>query len=78
MAFYTAQLLIERYTPLLLLSSGVSCVGSIGLFYILTVKLNDFCVVCFSIYVVNFTTFFLALRRWNKSKEAYNKKMKSA
>ena len=74
MAFYAAQLLVERYTPLLLLSSFVSCLGSCALFYLLTVKLNDFCIVCFSVYIVNFTTFFLALRRWNKMKKAYNNK----
>ena len=75
MAFYTAQLLVERYTPLLLFSSIISCIGSIGLFYILTVKLNDFCIVCFSVYVVNFTTLFLAYRRWKKQGADYNKRM---
>lgn len=66
MAFYAFQLLTERQTTLLLLTSFVSCVGSVVLFYLLTVKLHDFCIVCFSVYVVNFTTFFLALRRRNK------------
>ena len=65
MAFYALQLLFERNTTLLLLSSAFSCLGSIGLFYILTVKLNDFCIVCFSVYVVNFTTLYLANRRRN-------------
>jgi vitamin-K-epoxide reductase (warfarin-sensitive) len=74
MAFYTAQLLVERHTPLLLLSSIVSCIGSIALFYILTVKLNDFCIVCFSVYVVNFTTLFLAYRRWKQMGQEYRAK----
>lgn len=64
--FYVFMILIERSTTLLLFFSGVSCVGSIGLFYLLTVHLNDFCIVCFSIYVVNFVTFFTALRRSKK------------
>lgn len=66
--FYLAQLLIEPYTKLLLVSSGASCLASVGLFYVLTVVLKDFCVVCFSIYVVNFTTFFTALSRYRRSK----------
>ncbi|CUG84884.1 Hypothetical protein, putative [Bodo saltans] len=67
MAFYLFEMLIERRTTLLLLTSGASCVGSLGLFYILTVILNDFCIVCFSIYVVNFTTFFTCLRRYRRT-----------
>ena len=76
MAFYTAQLIIERKTPLLLFSSIISCIGSVGLFYILTVKMNDFCIVCFSVYVVNFTTLFLAYRRWKKLGQEYHQTMK--
>jgi vitamin-K-epoxide reductase (warfarin-sensitive) len=67
MAFYLFEMLIERRTTLLLLTSGASCIGSIGLFYILTVILNDFCIVCFSIYVVNFTTFLTCLRRYRRA-----------
>lgn len=66
MMFYLFEMLIERRTTLLLLSSGASCLGSLGLFYVLTVKLNDFCIVCFSIYVVNFVTFFASLSRYRR------------
>ena len=65
-AFFMLELVIEPYTSLLLLTSASSCVGSCVLFYVLTVKLNDFCIVCFSIYVVNFTTFFTALSRYRR------------
>lgn len=67
MAFYAFEILIERYTTLLLATSGASCIASFGLFYLLTIKLNDFCLVCFSIYVINFTTFFTTLRRFRKA-----------
>lgn len=73
MAFYLFEMLIERRTTLLLLTSGASCIGSLGLFYILTVVLHDFCIVCFSIYVVNFTTFFTCLRRYRKQQQKSQK-----
>ncbi len=76
MAFYSVQLLIEPLTPLLLLSSAASCVGSVGLFYVLTVMMNDFCIVCFSVYVVNFATFFLAVRRYRAASAAAGKAAK--
>lgn len=62
--FYLFELLIERHTPLLLLCSLASCVGSVVLFYALTFILHDFCVVCFTVYVVNFTTFYVAWKRF--------------
>jgi vitamin-K-epoxide reductase (warfarin-sensitive) len=71
MAFYVFELLIHRKFPnLFLLSSGASCLGSIGLFYLLTVKLNDFCIVCMSIYVVNFTSFFTIYRRLSRKRSS--------
>ena len=76
-AFYAFQLVIEPYTGLLLLTSAASCVMSMGLFYLLTVTLRDFCIVCFSIYVVNFTTFFVSYRRWQQIK-AWRAAKKSA
>jgi vitamin-K-epoxide reductase (warfarin-sensitive) len=68
-AFYVAELLLVglRWRRLLLLAAVASCFASVGLFYILTVKLHDFCVVCFSVYVVNFTTAFLT---WREEKRA--------
>jgi len=63
MLFYMVQLVIERQTKLLLIMSAASCIGSIALFYVLTVKLHDFCIVCFSVYVVNFTTLYLGWQR---------------
>lgn len=63
MIFYAVELVLERHTNILLLMSGASCLGSLVLFYVLTVKMHDFCIVCFSIYAVNFATFLLALRR---------------
>ena len=70
MAFYFVELLVERQNFLLLILSGLSCVGSVGLFYILTVVMHDFCIVCFSVYVVNFLTFFTAMSRWRARKHA--------
>ncbi len=64
--FYMLELLLEPNTNILMLFSGASCVASVGLFTLLTVVMKDFCVVCFSIYVCNFTTFFIAYRRWKK------------
>ena len=66
MVFYLVEMIMERNLPVLLAMSSTSCVGSVALFYILTVKMNDFCLVCFSIYVVNFITFFTAYRRWQR------------
>ena len=63
MTFYMALLLVERFNTMLLLMSVASCIGSVGLFTILTVVMKDFCIVCFSIYVVNFTCLIVALRR---------------
>lgn len=64
--FYVFELLIEPYTSLLLLTSGFSALGSLGLFYVLTFLMHDFCIVCFSIYIVNFITFFTALSRYRR------------
>jgi vitamin-K-epoxide reductase (warfarin-sensitive) len=70
MAFYLVAILFERNLPVLLFMSVTSSIGSCVLFYILTVMMNDFCIVCFSIYVVNFTTLYVAIRRWQrKAKE---------
>lgn len=70
MAYYGAELVADRYsTRLLMLMAAASCVGSVGLFYILTVKLRDFCLVCFSIYVVNFLTAGLTYRRLKAKKD---------
>lgn len=66
MAFYVVELAVERHNTVLLILSGLSCLGSIGLFYLLTVVMSDFCIVCFSIYVVNFTCFITAVRRRQK------------
>lgn len=77
MLFYLAEMLLERNTTILLLMSAASCVGSVGLFYLLTVVMHDFCIVCFSIYVVNFTTLISALRRRGAGKtvgKPYNKR----
>uniref|UniRef100_A0A7S1Q904 vitamin-K-epoxide reductase (warfarin-sensitive) n=1 Tax=Neobodo designis TaxID=312471 RepID=A0A7S1Q904_NEODS len=68
MAFYAVEIAIEPYTAPLLLMSAASAVGSVGLFTILTVVMHDFCIVCFSIYVVNFITFFTALGRWRRAR----------
>ena len=65
--------LVLRWNTGLLVVSGCSCVGSVGLFYLLSVVLNDFCIVCISIYVVNFTTFFIALSRYRKQKQKKQK-----
>jgi vitamin-K-epoxide reductase (warfarin-sensitive) len=75
-AFYLGQLaLLEPFFPrLFLLSSAASCLGSLGLFYLLTVVMNDFCVVCFTIYVVNFTSCFIAYRRLRRSTERKKQK----
>lgn len=62
--FYMLELLFEPNTKLLLIMSAASCVASVGLFTLLTVVMRDFCFVCFSVYVVNFSTFFIALRRY--------------
>ncbi|ORC87155.1 vitamin-K-epoxide reductase (warfarin-sensitive) [Trypanosoma theileri] len=56
MLFYLAELAVCRYPRLLFLMSAVSCVVSVGLFLILTVILHDLCLVCCSIYIVNFLT----------------------
>ena len=44
---------------LLLASSAVSCVGNVYLAFILLFVLKDVCIVCMSIYAVNFALMFL-------------------
>jgi vitamin-K-epoxide reductase (warfarin-sensitive) len=70
MAFYAVEILIEPYTLPLLVLSGASVLGSIGLFTVLTMVMHDFCLVCFSIYIVNFVTFFTALSRYRRLQKA--------
>lgn len=74
MVYYAVELLIaDRLSSKLLFAMALaSSIGSIGLFYALTVKLHDFCLVCMSVYVVNFTTLYLSWRRLQA--EANNKK----
>ena len=74
MAFYAVEILVETHTPLLLLMSGASALGSVGLFAILTIVMHDFCIVCFSIYVVNFVTFITAFRRYRRMSAGGKKK----
>lgn len=65
MAFYAAQIVAVvavRQPALLLLSTGSSVLASLGLAYILMVLLHDVCVVCCSIYVVNFVSAYLSYR----------------
>ncbi len=65
--FYMVELLLEPYTPLLMVTASAGMLASIALFTLLTVVMKDFCVVCFSIYIVNIITFVTAYRRWKKA-----------
>ena len=48
----TLLLLHQRYFGLLFLATLVSCIGSLFLAYVL-VSMENFCIVCVTIYVVN-------------------------
>lgn len=73
--FYLWLLLIEPYTKILLLFATLGALSSIALFYVLTVTLHDFCIVCFSIYVVNFSTFFTAIARYRRLRKLEQQKV---
>ena len=69
-AFYVFELIIvNRFPKFFVFTAGCSVLGSVGLFYLLTVTLRDFCVVCMSIYVVNIVSFILGWRRLSKRRK---------
>jgi len=70
--FYMLELLFEPNTRILFWMSLAGVFASIGLFTLLTVVMRDFCIVCFSVYVVNFTTFFVAWRRYSRLNERHH------
>ncbi|KAF8279713.1 putative Vitamin K epoxide reductase family [Trypanosoma cruzi] len=78
MIFYLLELAACRFPTLLLFMSAASCVVSLGLFLILTLILHDLCIVCGSIYVVNFVTCLGAwkLRRQKMAPPLHEKKKK--
>ena len=78
MLFYAGELLFETRTRVLFALSSFGIVASVGLFYVLTILLNDLCIVCTSIYVVNIVTFVVAARRFFAKRPAskqFNKKL---
>ncbi|KAM6951356.1 vitamin K epoxide reductase complex subunit 1 [Aplochiton taeniatus] len=76
--FYTLQLglglsVSKRAAFFLVFSSWVSVAGSLYLACVLTIILQDFCVVCVSTYIVNFALLFTNLKRSRGLKEAKEK-----
>lgn len=63
MLYYALELLFETRPKVLFALSSLGLFASFGLFYVLTILLNDLCIVCTSIYVVNIITFVVATRR---------------
>ncbi|SCU66944.1 Vitamin K epoxide reductase family, putative [Trypanosoma equiperdum] len=61
-AFYMIELMACRCSLLLLWLSACSCVLSVVLLFVLVFILKDLCVVCCSMYAINFITFALAVR----------------
>lgn len=63
--FYMLELLLEPvHAGIFFALASCGLVASIGLFTILTLVMNDFCIVCFSVYAVNIITFIVAYRRY--------------
>ncbi|KAF7235576.1 Vitamin K epoxide reductase complex subunit 1-like protein 1 [Varanus komodoensis] len=83
LAFYTLQILLGfsksgLAAVTLLGTSVVSIAGSLYLAYILFFVLHDFCVICISTYVLNFSLFFLNYMRRGYLNQAWQQRATKA
>jgi len=79
MLFYTAVITFTSLAPKLMfpvvfLMYAVSCVGSLVLGCILIFVLNDICIVCMSIYVVNFVSMYRLVGKYRRGPDGKAKK----
>ncbi|XP_071093348.1 vitamin K epoxide reductase complex subunit 1-like protein 1 [Haliotis cracherodii] len=81
MAFYAFQVTLA-YNPtsvgaiVQFVSSVIANVGSVYLAYILFFVLNDVCIVCISMYIVNFLLLLCSISKLRKSMAAQSQKMR--
>ncbi|KAG5501568.1 hypothetical protein JKF63_03398 [Porcisia hertigi] len=67
MLYYMLGMSCCWHPSLILMVSAPSVLITVGFAFILIVVLQDFCMVCCSLYVVNLTTAYMAYRWWRRS-----------